>query len=49
MLEKLARKNDEPQKEYLRRIASEFGDDMILDLYSFLQEEGRISSQCMVN
>jgi len=49
MLEKIARQADESQKEYLRRIASEFGDDMILDLYSFLQQEGRISTQCMVN
>ena len=49
MLEKLARQNDESHKEYLRRIAKEFGDDMILDLYSVLQEEGKIATSCMVN
>lgn len=48
-LEKIARKGDESRKEYLRRITKEFGDDTIIDLYELLQEEGKISSMCMVN
>jgi len=49
MLEKLARKQNEEHKEYLKRIASEFGEDTILDLYSLLQEQGKISNMCQVN
>jgi len=49
MLEKLARKIDETNKEYLTRIAKEFGEDSILDLYSILQEQGKISNMCQVN
>jgi hypothetical protein len=49
MLEKLARKQDESQKEYLRRIVAEMGPDMVIDLYSVLQEQGLISSQCEVD
>jgi len=48
-LEKIARKTDEDRKEYLRRLAKEFGEDTIIDLYEILQEEGRISSMCSVN
>jgi len=48
MIEKLGRKQDETRKEYLERIAEELGNDGILDLYSFLQERGLISSQCEV-
>ena len=48
MLEKLARKQDEEHKEYIKRIANEFGEDTILDLYSYLQEQGKISSMCEV-
>ncbi len=48
-LEKIARKSDENRKEYLRRLAREFGEDTIIDLYEILQEEGRISSMCVVN
>lgn len=49
MLEKLARRQDEEHKEYIKRIAKEFGDDTILDLYSYLQENGKISTMCAVN
>ena len=49
MLEKLARKVEETNKEYLTRIAKEFGEDSILDLYSLLQEQGKISNMCQVN
>lgn len=49
MLEKLAKKNNEEHKEYIKRMASEFGEDAILDLYSYLQEIGKISNQCEVN
>jgi len=49
MLEKLARQQDETRKEYLERIAKEFGEDAILDLYSFLQERGKIASMCEVH
>jgi len=49
MLEKLARKQDEEHKEYIKRIASEFGEDAILDLYSYLQQAGKISNQCEVH
>jgi len=49
MLEKLARKTTESNKEYLTRIANEFGEDAILDLYSILQEQGKISTMCQVN
>lgn len=49
-LEKIAtRQQDEGKREYLRRMASEFGKDNILELYSFLQEEGVISNACMLN
>ena len=48
-LEKLARKQTEDRKEYLKRIASELGDDDLLDLYSLLQERGLISTQCAVS
>ncbi len=49
MLEKLARQNTETNREYLARIKKDLGDDGILDLYSFLQEEGLIATACMVN
>jgi len=49
MLEKLARKNTEAHEEYIKRIAAEFGEDTILDLYSYLQQAGKISSQCEVS
>lgn len=49
MLEKLARKQNEEHKDYIKRIALEFGEDAILDLYSYLQEQGKISSMCEVN
>jgi hypothetical protein len=48
-LEKLARKQDEDRKEYLTRIAREFGEDTIVDLYEILQQEGKISNSCMVH
>ena len=48
MLEKLARKQTEDKKEYIKRIAKELGNDGVLELYSFLQEEGLISTQCSV-
>jgi len=47
-LEKLARKQGEPSKEYLSRMRKELGDDAVLDLYSFLKGEGLISSQCTI-
>ncbi len=47
-LEKLARKQGEMNKEYLERITRELGKDAVLDLYSFLQERGDISTQCSV-
>jgi len=49
MLEKLARKQDEEHKDYIKRMAAEFGEDAILDLYSYLQSQGKISSMCEVN
>ena len=48
-LEKVARKQDESQNEYIKRIAKEFGKDTILDLYDYLQKEGMISSQCTIS
>jgi hypothetical protein len=48
-LEKLARQNNEERKDYLRRIAKEFGPDSLVDLYEIMQENGIISNQCMTN
>jgi hypothetical protein len=49
MLQKVARQQSESRHDYIKRIASEFGQDSILDIYEYLQEEGLISSQCRVN
>jgi hypothetical protein len=48
-LEKLARQQNEEYREYLRRIAKEFGPDSLVDLYEIMQENGIISNQCMTN
>jgi hypothetical protein len=48
VLEKLARKQDETPREHLRRLASEFGDDEVLELYAILQDRGLIGNSCMV-
>jgi hypothetical protein len=48
-LEKLARMQSEDRKEYLKRIANEFGNDDVLELYSILQDRGLISNQCGVS
>ena len=48
VLEKLARKQDETHREHLRRLASEFGDDEVLELYAILQDRGLIGNSCMV-
>ena len=47
-LEKIARLQGEDKKEYIRRMASEFGEDAVIDLYEVLQEMNLISSGCEV-
>lgn len=47
-LEKFARKQNEERREYLQRLASEFSNEDVIDLYSILQERGLISTGCEV-
>jgi hypothetical protein len=48
-LEKIARQQSESRPDYIKRIASQFGPDSVLDIYEYLQEQGLISTQCKVN
>lgn len=45
-LEKLASKGIDDNREYLRRIRAEVGDENLLNLYELMREDGVISSQC---
>lgn len=48
-LEKLARKQGESSQEYLQRMREELGENAVIDLYTFLQAEGAISTACQVS
>lgn len=47
-LEKIAKKNDMEREEYLQMLRKEIGDENLLDIYSLLQNDGKISTMCEV-
>jgi hypothetical protein len=47
-LEKYAAQKDESRIEHLARLRKDLGDDAILDLFDYMQQEGVISSQCQI-
>jgi len=47
-LEKIANKVDGDYLEYLKQTRASLGDDTLIDLYSLLQDEGKIASTCEV-
>jgi hypothetical protein len=47
-LEKISSQNDMEYKDYLRYVRNMIGDDVLLDIYSLLQEEGIVSKGCEV-
>lgn len=47
-LEKVAKQTMGNREEYLRGIRKQFGDDVLLDIYSLMQKDGKISKLCEV-
>jgi len=47
-LEKVAKQTTGNREEYLREIRKQFGDDVLLDIYSLMQKDGKISNLCEI-